>query len=99
MRARHDMLRTEGLKKVYGKRLVVKGVDISVKRGEIVGLLGPNGAGKTTSFYMITGMINPNEGHVFLDKVDITNDAMYIRARKGIGYLAQEPSIFGKLTV
>ena len=99
MRARHDMLRTEGLKKVYGKRLVVKGVDITVKRGEIVGLLGPNGAGKTTSFYMITGMINPNEGHVFLDKVDITNDAMYIRARKGIGYLAQEPSIFGKLTV
>ena len=99
MRARHDMLRAEGLKKVYGKRLVVKGVDISVKRGEIVGLLGPNGAGKTTSFYMITGMINPNEGHVFLDKVDITNDAMYIRARKGIGYLAQEPSIFGKLTV
>ena len=99
MRARHDMLRTEGLKKVYGKRLVVKGVDISVNRGEIVGLLGPNGAGKTTSFYMITGMINPNEGHVFLDKVDITNDAMYIRARKGIGYLAQEPSIFGKLTV
>ena len=99
MRERHDMLRTEGLKKVYGKRLVVKGVDISVNRGEIVGLLGPNGAGKTTSFYMITGMINPNEGHVFLDKVDITNDAMYIRARKGIGYLAQEPSIFGKLTV
>ena len=99
MRARHDMLRAEGLKKVYGKRLVVKGVDISVNRGEIVGLLGPNGAGKTTSFYMITGMINPNEGHVFLDKVDITNDAMYIRARKGIGYLAQEPSIFGKLTV
>ena len=99
MRARHDMLRTEGLKKVYGKRLVVKGVDISVNRGEIVGLLGPNGAGKTTSFYMITGMINPNEGHVFLDKVDITNDAMYIRARRGIGYLAQEPSIFGKLTV
>ena len=99
MRARHDMLRAEGLKKVYGKRLVVKGVDISVNRGEIVGLLGPNGAGKTTSFYMITGMINPNEGHVFLDKVDITNDAMYIRARRGIGYLAQEPSIFGKLTV
>ena len=76
MRVRHDMLRTEGLKKVYGKRLVVKGVDISVNRGEIVGLLGPNGAGKTTSFYMITGMINPNEGHAFLDKVDITNDAM-----------------------
>jgi lipopolysaccharide export system ATP-binding protein len=99
MRARHNMLRTEGLKKIYGKRLVVKGVDISVSRGEIVGLLGPNGAGKTTSFYMITGMINPNKGHVFLDEMDITNDAMYKRARKGIGYLAQEPSIFGKLTV
>ena len=99
MRERHNMLRTEGLKKIYGKRLVVKGVDISVSRGEIVGLLGPNGAGKTTSFYMITGMINPNKGHVFLDEMDITNDAMYKRARKGIGYLAQEPSIFGKLTV
>ena len=99
MRERHNMLRTDGLKKIYGKRLVVKGVDISVSRGEIVGLLGPNGAGKTTSFYMITGMINPNKGHVFLDEMDITNDAMYKRARKGIGYLAQEPSIFGKLTV
>ncbi len=99
MRKRHHMLRAEGLQKIYGKRLVVKGVDISVNRGEIVGLLGPNGAGKTTSFYMITGMINPNKGQVFLDKSDITNDAMYKRARKGIGYLAQEPSIFGKLTV
>ena len=99
MRKRHDTLRAEGLEKLYGKRLVVKGVDISVDRGEIVGLLGPNGAGKTTSFYMITGMINPNRGHVFLDDLDITNDPMYKRARKGIGYLAQEPSIFGKLTV
>jgi lipopolysaccharide export system ATP-binding protein len=70
-----------------------------VKRGEIVGLLGPNGAGKTTSFYMITGMIKPTLGNVFLDKIDITQDAMYKRARKGIGYLAQEPSIFGKLSV
>ena len=99
MRHRHDTLRAEGLEKLYGKRLVVKGVDISVDRGEIVGLLGPNGAGKTTSFYMITGMINPHRGHVFLDDLDITTDPMYKRARKGIGYLAQEPSIFGKLTV
>ena len=99
MRQRHSTLRAEGLEKIYGKRLVVKGVDFSVDRGEIVGLLGPNGAGKTTSFYMITGMINPNKGHVFLDNLDITSDPMYKRARKGIGYLAQEPSIFGKLTV
>ena len=99
MRKRHYTLRTEGLQKKYGKRLVVKGVDISVNRGEIVGLLGPNGAGKTTSFYMMTGMINPNEGFVFLDNDDITSFPMYKRARKGIGYLAQEPSIFGKLTV
>ena len=99
MRQRHNTLRAEGLEKIYGKRLVVKGVDILVDRGEIVGLLGPNGAGKTTSFYMITGMINPNRGHVFLDDLDITSDPMYKRARKGIGYLAQEPSIFGKLTV
>ena len=99
MRQRHNTLRAEGLEKIYGKRLVVKGVDFSVDRGEIVGLLGPNGAGKTTSFYMTTGMINPNKGHVFLDNLDITSDPMYKRARKGIGYLAQEPSIFGKLTV
>ena len=79
--------------------MVVKEVDVSVQRGEIVGLLGPNGAGKTTSFYMITGMIKPTLGNVFLDDIDVTNDAMYKRARKGIGYLAQEPSIFGKLTV
>ena len=99
MRQRHNTLRAESLEKRYGKRLVVKGVDFSVDRGEIVGLLGPNGAGKTTSFYMITGMINSNKGHVFLDNLDITSDPMYKRARKGIGYLAQEPSIFGKLTV
>ena len=99
MRRRHNTLHAKGLEKIYGKRLVVKGVDFSVDRGEIVGLLGPNGAGKTTSFYMITGMINPNKGHVFLDNLDITSDPMYKRARKGIGYLAQEPSIFGKLTV
>ena len=99
LRERHYTLRTEGLQKKYGKRLVVKGVNISVNRGEIVGLLGPNGAGKTTSFYMMTGMINPNRGFVFLDNDDITSFPMYKRARKGIGYLAQEPSIFGKLTV
>ena len=79
--------------------MVVKDVDVLLNRGEIVGLLGPNGAGKTTSFYMITGMIKPTKGNIFLDDYEITNDAMYKRARKGIGYLAQEPSIFGKLTV
>ena len=99
MRSRHNMLSAKGLHKQYGKRMVVKEVDGSLERGEIVGLLGPNGAGKTTSFYMITGMIKPTFGNVFLDDFDITNDAMYKRARKGIGYLAQEPSIFGKLTV
>ncbi len=99
MRSRHNMLIAKGLHKQYGKRMVVKEVDVSLERGEIVGLLGPNGAGKTTSFYMITGMIKPTFGNVFLDDFDITNDAMYKRARKGIGYLAQEPSIFGKLTV
>ena len=79
--------------------MVVRDIDVSVARGEIVGLLGPNGAGKTTSFYMITGMVKPTSGQVFLDDTEITNDAMYKRARKGIGYLAQEPSIFGKLSV
>ena len=99
MRIRYNTLSAKGLHKQYGKRMVVKEVDVSVQRGEIVGLLGPNGAGKTTSFYMITGMIKPTFGNVFLDDLDVTNDAMYKRARKGIGYLAQEPSIFGKLTV
>ena len=99
MRERHSTLSAKGLHKQYGKRMVVKDVDVFVERGEIVGLLGPNGAGKTTSFYMITGMIKPTHGNVFLDKADITQDAMYKRARKGIGYLAQEPSIFGKLSV
>ena len=97
--ARHDTLSAKGLHKQYGKRMVVKDIDVSLERGEIVGLLGPNGAGKTTSFYMITGMIKPTFGNIFLDDYEITNDAMYKRARKGIGYLAQEPSIFGKLTV
>ena len=99
MRERHSTLSTKGLHKQYGKRMVVKDVDVFVKRGEIVGLLGPNGAGKTTSFYMITGMIKPTQGNVFLDEADITQDAMYKRAQKGISYLAQEPSIFGKLSV
>ena len=99
MRKRYSTLSAKGLNKQYGKRMVVKDVDVFVERGEIVGLLGPNGAGKTTSFYMITGMIKPTLGNVFLDKADITQDAMYKRARKGIGYLAQEPSIFGKLSV
>ena len=99
MRNKHTILSAKGLHKQYGKRMVVKDVDVSLERGEIVGLLGPNGAGKTTSFYMITGMIKPTEGNIFLDDYEITNDAMYKRARNGIGYLAQEPSIFGKLTV
>ena len=99
MRNKHAILSAKGLYKQYGKRMVVKDVDVSLERGEIVGLLGPNGAGKTTSFYMITGMIKPTKGNIFLDDYDITNDAMYKRARKGIGYLAQEPSIFGKLSV
>ena len=99
MRNKHTILCAKGLHKQYGKRMVVKDVDVLLNRGEIVGLLGPNGAGKTTSFYMITGMIKPTKGNIFLDDYEITNDAMYKRARKGIGYLAQEPSIFGKLTV
>ena len=99
MSNKHTILSAKGLHKQYGKRMVVKDVDVLLERGEIVGLLGPNGAGKTTSFYMITGMIKPTKGNIFLDEYEITNDAMYKRARKGIGYLAQEPSIFGKLTV
>ena len=88
-----------GLHKKYGSRMVVNNVDISVDRNEVVGLLGPNGAGKTTTFYMITGMIKPTRGDIFLDDTNITLAPMYKRARKGIGYLAQEPSIFSKLTV
>ena len=99
MRDKHQTLSAMRLSKKYGSRMVVRDVDLNVDRGEIVGLLGPNGAGKTTSFYMITGMIKPTKGHVLLDEMDITNDAMYKRARNGIGYLSQEPSIFGKLTV
>lgn len=94
-----EKLRSENLVKIYSKRRVVDGVSIEVQRGEIVGLLGPNGAGKTTTFYMITGMIKPNEGRIYLDGRDITGLPMYKRARLGIGYLSQEPSVFRKLTV
>ncbi len=87
----HKMvLRTENLVKRYGKRTVVNHVSFDVKQGEIVGLLGPNGAGKTTSFYMTTGLITPNEGHIYLDDQDITDFPVYKRARAGVGYLAQE---------
>jgi lipopolysaccharide export system ATP-binding protein len=92
-------LRTRGLVKTYRRRRVVADVDLSVSQGEIVGLLGPNGAGKTTTFYMIVGLIAPDEGRVFLDDTELTRVPMYKRARKGLGYLAQEPSVFRKLTV
>ncbi len=92
-------LHSEHLKKIYGKRTVVKDSSVSVKPGEIVGLLGPNGAGKTTTFYMITGLIKPDEGRVLLNGEDVTKLPMYARARKGIGYLPQEASIFRKMTV
>ena len=93
------ILRAEKLMKTYGKRTVVQNTSIEVKQGEIVGLLGPNGAGKTTTFYMITGMIKPNSGKIFINDEDITKTPMYRRARKGISYLPQEASIFRKLSV
>lgn len=93
------LLRTDGLVKIYNGRSVVNGVDINVKPGEIVGLLGPNGAGKTTTFYMIVGLIRPNGGRVFFQNNDVTDMAMYLRARHGMGYLPQEESIFRRLTV
>ena len=93
------ILRTENLVKDYGKRTVVRDVCLELNKGEIVGLLGPNGAGKTTSFYMITGMIRPTEGSVYLGDDEITDLPMYQRSRRGIGYLSQEPSIFTKLSV
>jgi len=92
-------LRAEKIVKTYRKRTVVNEVNLKVEQGEIVGLLGPNGAGKTTSFYMITGMIRPTRGKIFLDEQEITKFPMYKRAQMGVGYLAQEPSIFRKLTV
>lgn len=94
-----SILRTEGLVKRYGKRTVANGVSINVKQGEIVGLLGPNGAGKTTSFYMTTGLVIPNEGHVYIDNQEITDFPVYKRARAGIGYLPQEASVFRKMSV
>lgn len=93
------ILRAENLIKKYKQRTVVNDVSFNVSQGEIVGLLGPNGAGKTTSFYMIVGLIKPNEGTIYLDEEDITSDPMYRRAQKGIGYLAQEASVFRKLSV
>ena len=94
-----SQLRSENLLKIYRKRRVVDGVSISVSSGEIVGLLGPNGAGKTTTFYMITGLIRPNGGKIYMDDEDLTRLPMYKRSRRGIGYLPQEPSIFRKLSV
>jgi lipopolysaccharide export system ATP-binding protein len=94
-----SVLQAKDLIKIYGKRKVVNNVELDVKQGEIVGLLGPNGAGKTTTFYMITGLIRPNNGKIFLDDKNITSLAMYKRARMGIGYLPQEASIFRKLSV
>lgn len=93
------LLRAENLVKKYKSRTVVKGVSVEVRQGEIVGLLGPNGAGKTTTFYMITGLIKPNEGKIYLESEDITNLPMYKRAQMGIGYLAQEASVFRKLSI
>src|SRR6201992_64344 len=92
-------LRAENLVKKYKQRAVVNHVSFNVSQGEIVGLLGPNGAGKTTSFYMIVGLIKPNQGEIFLDEENITKEPMYKRAQKGIAYLAQEASVFRKLSV
>lgn len=89
----------QNLVKIYNKRRVVDGVSFEISKGEIIGLLGPNGAGKTTSFYMSVGFVRPDEGQIFIDNEDVTHEPMYKRARKGIGYLAQEASIFRKLTV
>jgi lipopolysaccharide export system ATP-binding protein len=94
-----EKLSAAGLIKIYGGRKVVNQIDLEIYPGEVVGLLGPNGAGKTTTFYMITGLIKPDGGHIYLDDEDISRFPMYIRARKGINYLPQEPSIFRKLTV
>ena len=94
-----SILRAEGLVKRYGKRTVVNDVHINVRQGEIVGLLGPNGAGKTTSFYMTTGLIVPNAGHIYIDDKEITGFPVYRRARAGVGYLPQEASVFRKLSV
>jgi lipopolysaccharide export system ATP-binding protein len=95
----NEMLRAEGLMKTYNKRKVVDGVSIELKKGQVVGLLGPNGAGKTTVFYMIVGLVFPNGGKIFLGEEDITSKHLFERARMGVGYLPQEPSLFRKLTV
>ncbi len=92
-------LKVKDLIKSYGKRVVVNRVNLEVNRGQVIGLLGPNGAGKTTTFYMIVGLIRAKEGQIFLDGEDITHEPMYIRARQGVNYLSQEPSVFRKLTV
>jgi len=97
--SKFQRLHATDLIKTYSKRNVVDGVSIQVNRGEVVGLLGPNGAGKTTSFYMLTGMVQPNSGKIFLDDTEITREPMYKRARYGVGYLAQEASVFTKLSV
>ena len=94
-----SILSVRKLVKIYRSRKVVNSVDLEVESGKVVGLLGPNGAGKTTTFYMTVGMVKPDEGHVYLDDTEITDLPMYQRARKGLGYLPQEPSIFRKLTV
>ncbi|UCG65332.1 MAG: LPS export ABC transporter ATP-binding protein [Deltaproteobacteria bacterium] len=94
-----DSLEVKDLVKIYGKRAVVNKVNLTVNREQIVGLLGPNGAGKTTTFYMIVGFIRAEEGKIFLDGRDISDEPMYVRARQGINYLSQEPSVFRKLTV
>lgn len=93
------MIETRNLQKSYRQRRVVNDVSIQVERGEVVGLLGPNGAGKTTTFYMVTGLVRPNQGEILLDGEEVSRLPMHLRARKGIGYLAQEPSVFRKLTV
>lgn len=99
MAVKTPVILTDGLIKTYHKHRVVDGVSITVNPGEVVGLLGPNGAGKTTTFYIIVGLISPNRGRVFFNRHDVTHMAMHLRARLGLGYLSQEPSIFRKLTV
>ena len=96
---KYNSLKAENICKKYDQRVVVNNVNVEVNRGEVVGLLGPNGAGKTTTFYMITGMVRPLSGLIYLDDVDITNMPMYKRAQYGVGYLAQDPSVFTKLSV
>jgi lipopolysaccharide export system ATP-binding protein len=99
MHVKGKILRGETLCKIYGKRTVVDRVSVEVRKGEVVGLLGPNGAGKTTTFYMFTGMVKPSAGRVFINQQEITHLPMYKRARLGVGYLSQEPSVFRKLSV